>query len=57
MFIDEREIENKNSKGEHHGYQEWYLDNKLWLRVVYKNSEPIGYEDDQRKKETNYYIC
>ena len=56
MEIDKREIENKNKKGQHHGYQQWYLFNWLWLRVVYKHDEPIGYEEDHNKKITNYYI-
>ena len=38
-----KDIRNRNSKDELHGYQEWYEDDELWLRSNYKNSEPIGY--------------
>lgn len=51
-----KEIQNKNNQGDFHGYQEWYYLDKLWLRVVYKHDEPVGYEDDQHKKITNFYI-
>ena len=41
----EKTIETINDKGYYHGYQEWYSSggNKLWLRGMYKNGEPLGY--------------
>jgi hypothetical protein len=50
-----KEIVNKKNHY-FHGYQEWYLNDELWLRVVYKHDEPVGYEDDHRKKIANFYI-
>ena len=39
-----KEIENKNDKGQYHGYQEYHTDlDKVWLRANYKNGEPLGY--------------
>lgn len=51
-------IDNKNDKGEFHGYNEWYL---LTLtsyptRANYKNGEEIGYEEDAWHKKTKFYI-
>ena len=36
-------IRNKNRKGKAHGYQEYYVKNKSWLRGNMKNGLPIGY--------------
>lgn len=50
-------IRNTNSKGEKHGYQEWYSsDNKLTLRGNWKNNKEIGCEEWHRYKVTNFYI-
>jgi hypothetical protein len=58
-------IKNRNSKGELHGYQEWYHeDNGLWLivRGVSKNNKEIGYieqhghDKSYGRKETSYFI-
>ncbi len=38
-----KDINNFNKKGQRHGYQELYEDDKLWIRSNYKNGEPIGY--------------
>ena len=35
----------KNSKGEYHGYQEWYVDNVIWYRGCHKNSQEVGYNE------------
>ena len=38
-----KHINPRNSKGQHHGYQEYYVKNKSWLRGNMKNGLPIGY--------------
>ena len=38
-----KHINPRNSKGIHHGYQEYYVKNKCWLRGNMKNGFPIGY--------------
>lgn len=54
----DKEIRNKNNKGKHHGYQEWYhTNNKIVLRGNMKNGDCIGYvEDHMPIKMTEYYI-
>jgi hypothetical protein len=44
-------IENHNSNGDVHGYQQWYTPstNKLWLRGNWKNGEEIGYVESNWK--------
>ncbi len=49
-------ITNSNEKGQDHGYQEFYVNNKLLLRVCCKNNQAIGYEEQHYFKETTYYI-
>jgi hypothetical protein len=52
-----KNIINRNSKGEYHGYQEWYWkDNTLVVRLNYKNGNEIGYEELHVLKKTRYYI-
>jgi hypothetical protein len=59
-----KEIVNKNDKGQLHGYQEWYLykNNKLWYRCNYKNGQRVGYYENHiydslwGKKQTYYII-
>jgi hypothetical protein len=52
------EIRTFSNNDEFHGYQEWYEDNKLWLRGTARNGEPKGYEETHENKwsETCYYI-
>ncbi len=40
-----KDIINKNSKGQMHGYQEWYWDGKLSLRGNAKNGKMGGYRE------------
>lgn len=54
--IENKNINNKKYNGDFHGYQEWYYGDKLWLRVMYKHDEPIGYEDDHHKNISTFYI-
>jgi len=52
-----RNIESKNLNGQYHGYQEWYLNNKIIVRGNCKNDKPIGYmESHNYNKETTYHI-
>ena len=53
------DIEPRNPKGDHHGYQQWYYsenNNKLYLRGNMKNGDEIGYEEWHGTKRTNFYI-
>ena len=53
----DKNIRNKNSKGESHGYQEfYYLNNKLSLRANFKNGSGIGYVEMHRFVQTLYVI-
>lgn len=38
-----KHINPRNSKGRHHGYQEYCVKNKSWFRGNMKNGFPIGY--------------
>ena len=49
-------ITNSNEKGQDHGYQEFYVNNKIYYRGIRKNNKPIGYEEQHYFKETTYYI-
>ena len=49
-------ITNSNTKGELHGYQEWYYYGVLTYRGNNKNSFDIGYNEYHSIFETNYYI-
>lgn len=43
------DIENRNHKGEVHGYQQWVSfndSNKLWFRGNFKNDNEIGYIEE-----------
>ena len=51
-----KDITNKNTKNEYHGYQEWYGHYELCLRGTYKNDELIGYEEWHIGPRTNFYI-
>jgi len=51
-----KDIENFNSKGEFHGYQEVYWLRFRWYRGFKKNGKQIGYQEWHGVKETIYYI-
>jgi len=51
-----KEINTKNDKGEWHGYQKWYWDNKLMYRCNFKNGRLIGYSERHGSKQTRYNI-
>ena len=41
-----KNIEPENSKGQDHGYHEWYYnDGNRWLRVNFKNGKRDGYRE------------
>ncbi len=40
-----KEIINKNSKGQWHGYQEWYTRGKLCFKGFYNNNIKVDYEE------------
>ncbi len=52
----------RNSKGQYHGYQEWYsfYDNsaicKLSYRAMWNNGKRIGYIECHLQQKTTYYI-
>ena len=51
-----KDIRNYNKKGQYHGYQELYWDNKLSYRGNMKNYLRIGYTEYHMAKQTNFYI-
>jgi len=52
-----QDIENRNTKGYLHGYQEQYDTlNNLRVRCLAKNGLPVGYTEWQIDKETVFYI-
>lgn len=52
-----KDIDPKNSKGDLHGYQEWYdWDNKLWIRGYRKHGDLIGYQEYHQYEQTEFYI-
>jgi hypothetical protein len=54
-----KDIKNIDSNKILHGYQEWYRDKELKLRVVMKHGLEIGYEEWYKKygpSEINFYI-
>jgi hypothetical protein len=51
-----KHIEPRNTKGQWHGYQEWYKDDKMLLRGTYKHGKDYGYEEHHQENETNFYI-
>jgi hypothetical protein len=50
------DIINFNSKEQYHGYQERYLNDKLYYRGNSKNGERYGYGESHGRKQTNFYI-
>jgi len=56
-IINKTDINPLDSKGQSHGYQEWYNGNNiLSYRGTYKNDQEIGYEEWHSTKSTNFYI-
>ena len=52
-----KNIATKNSKGQYHGYQQWYwLDGKINYRGNRKNGEFIGYQEHFGGGVTNLFI-
>ena len=51
-----KDIRNKNSRGQSHGYQEWYGYHELIYRGNYKNNERIGYAEYHGSKRTRFNI-
>ena len=52
-----KNIINTNSKGQRHGYQEWYWDdNTLRYKGNCNNGKLIGYSEFHTIKEINFYI-
>ena len=51
-----KDITNRNSKRQLHGYQEWYIPNKLYYRGNYVNDNLIGYTESHWSKHTRYNI-
>lgn len=53
-----KKISPMNTKGEYHGYQEWYSNNgtRITLRCFMIHDFEIGYEEWHNHKATNYYI-
>ena len=49
-------IRNHNKKGQQHGYQERYWDNKLSYRGNMKNNESIKYTEYHLVNRTRFYI-
>lgn len=46
----------KDKKGEFHGYHEWYLGGRLWLRGNFKHGLHIGYEEHHMYNQTRFHI-
>ncbi len=40
-----KDIKNLNSKGQWHGYQEWYFEGKLYFKGFFYNGELIDYDE------------
>jgi len=51
-----KDIEETDSNGLYHGYQEWYMYGKLSSRLLMKHGDEIGYEEYHGAKSTNFYI-
>ena len=51
-----KNIENKNDKGQYHGYQQEYWDNIITYRTNFKNDRPVGYSERHIFFLTEYYI-
>ena len=51
-----KDIKNKNSKEQYHGYQEWHIRNELYYRGNIKNNKHIEYSEFHSSKITRYNI-
>lgn len=51
-----KSIRNYNKKGQLHGYNERYNNDKISLRGNWKNDTRIGYTESHWAKTTNFYI-
>lgn len=53
-----KDIRNKNSNDDLHGYQEWFdtCTGELWFRCNMKNDLGIGYSEMIFIEETRFYI-
>lgn len=49
-------INNKNAKGQSHGYQEWYECNVIYYRGNMNNNKRIGYGESHVFKTTRFRI-
>ena len=46
----------RNSKGQHHGYQEWYWKDTIYFKSNYINGNRIGYTENHYINKTTFYI-
>lgn len=51
-----KDIDPKNSKGQWHGYHEWYMCDKIWVRATFKNGTEIGYKETHQYMITYFFI-
>ena len=51
-----KEIITYNNNGQLHGYQEGYLNDKIFVRGNSKNGQDIGYNEWHYTKRTTYSI-
>ena len=52
----DKDIINKNDKGEYHGYNELYFYGLLIFRGISKNNKDIAYQEYHNIEETRFYI-
>ena len=50
-----KDIINRNSKEKLHGYQEWYINNKIYHRGNYINGNRIGYTESHGSHKRIYF--
>ena len=53
---EKKDIETTNTNGNPHGYQEWYAENKLWIRGLVKHGNVLGYYENHYVKHTRFQI-
>lgn len=51
-----KNITNTNTKGQWHGYQECYVNGKIWVRGNRKNGQFIGYGEYHSSLSTRFFI-
>ncbi len=52
-------IENINSEGQYHGYQEWCTRGMLWVKCFFNNGIPVDYEEEYNSNgslKKSFYI-